>query len=160
MYRAISFAALAAAVTATGAANFGAAQTMHTVVTAGSIEWGPAPPGMPKGLQQVVLAGDPRQAGPFIVRAKMPDGYTIAPHWHSQAEHLTVLSGRLHVGMGDTLDRAKAQPLGTGDFIAMPAKMRHSVRAVGETVVQVVGTGPFDITYVDPKDDPRKADAQ
>ena len=27
----------------------------------------------------------------------------------------------------------------------------------GGAVVQVVSTGPFEITYVDPKDDPRKA---
>jgi hypothetical protein len=27
---------------------------------------------------------------------------------------------------------------------------------MGETIVQINGTGPFDVVYVDPKDDPRK----
>jgi hypothetical protein len=34
--------------------------------------------------------------------------------------------------------------------------MAHHARAVGETVVQINGIGPFDVTYVDAKDDPRK----
>jgi hypothetical protein len=38
----------------------------------------------------------------------------------------------------------------------MPKGMRHYAAAKGETIIQVHGTGPFDITYVNPADDPRK----
>jgi hypothetical protein len=37
----------------------------------------------------------------------------------------------------------------------MKAKMHHWVHAPGPATVQVSGMGPFQITYVDPKDDPR-----
>ena len=34
--------------------------------------------------------------------------------------------------------------------------MPHFAFTTEETVVQINGTGPFDVTYIDPKDDPRK----
>jgi hypothetical protein len=33
--------------------------------------------------------------------------------------------------------------------------MPHYAWANGETIVQINGTGPFDVKSVDPKDDPR-----
>ena len=41
-------------------------------------------------------------------------------------------------------------------FFAAASKMRHYAWVSGETVIEVSGIGPFDITYVDPKDDPSK----
>ena len=38
----------------------------------------------------------------------------------------------------------------------LPAGMPHFARADGETVVQINGIGPFDVTYINPADDPRK----
>jgi hypothetical protein len=35
--------------------------------------------------------------------------------------------------------------------------MSHFAQAKGKTVVQVESTGPFALTYVNPKDDPRGA---
>jgi hypothetical protein len=40
--------------------------------------------------------------------------------------------------------------------VHLPAGMPHFATAVGETVVQTNGVGPFDVIYVNPKDDPRK----
>lgn len=34
--------------------------------------------------------------------------------------------------------------------------MPHDARVPVETVLQVNGMGPFDVVYIDPKDDPRK----
>ncbi len=56
------------------------AAEMHKVVKADAIQWGPAPPQLPKGAQVAVLAGDPGKAGLYIIRAKMPDGYSIPAH--------------------------------------------------------------------------------
>jgi hypothetical protein len=39
----------------------------------------------------------------------------------------------------------------------MKAKMNHWVHASAPATVQVSAMGPFEITYVDPKDDPRGA---
>jgi hypothetical protein len=33
---------------------------------------------------------------------------------------------------------------------------KHYVLAKSATVIQVTAVGPFDVTYVDPTDDPRK----
>jgi mannose-6-phosphate isomerase-like protein (cupin superfamily) len=129
------------------------------MVNANEIKWGEAPPDFPKGAQLAVLFGDPSKEGPFTLRFKMPDGYKIMPHWHSQDEQLTVLAGTFILHMGDTL-KSPAHTLGAGAFHFLPAKMHHSAEAKGETVVQVHGTGPFDIHYLNPADNPNKATAK
>ena len=47
-------------------------------------------------------------------------------------------------------------PLAPGSFVHLPAGMPHYAWAEVETIVQINGTGPFDVTYIDPKDDPRR----
>ena len=138
------------------APNVAWGEDIHKVITGDDLKWGPAPPALPKGSMVALLAGDPDMSGLFILRAKMPDGYTVPPHWHSQTEYLTVLSGRLHVGMGDKLDRSKGETMGPGGFVVMPVNMHHYVWTSGETVIQVTAMGPFDVTYIDLKDDPRQ----
>ena len=66
-----------------------------------------------------------------------------------------MISGRFAVWAGEKLDRAAAKPLAAGSFVHLPAGMPHYAWADGETVVQINGMGPFDVKYVDPKDDPR-----
>jgi hypothetical protein len=61
----------------------------------------------------------------------------------------------LSCGRGEKFDRA-AKPLTPGATVHLPAGMPHYASADGETIVQINGMGPFDVTYVDPKDDPRK----
>jgi hypothetical protein len=122
-----------------------------------ALKWGPAPPGLPKGAEVAVLAGDPAKEGRFAVRLKMPANYQIPAHHHSTPENVTVLSGSFHAGMGDKLDETKAEAFEPGGFAAMPANMNHYGWTVSETVVQIEANGPFDIIYVNPQDDPRKA---
>jgi hypothetical protein len=44
-----------------------------------------------------------------------------------------------------------------GSFAKMPIGMKHFVWTTGETIVQIHSTGPFEIKYVNPADDPRNA---
>ena len=67
------------------------AGTGHTITMPDAVKWGPAPPFMPPGSQIAVMLGDPAKKGLFIIRGKLPDGYTIPPHWHSAVENVTVL---------------------------------------------------------------------
>src|SRR5262245_36959138 len=67
----------------------------HVMVRPSEIKWGPAPPGLPPGAQFAVLAGDPTKSVPFVIRAKLPDGYKVPPHWHPSDENVTVLQGTL-----------------------------------------------------------------
>jgi quercetin dioxygenase-like cupin family protein len=132
----------------------------HTLVAAADLNWGEPPPVFEKGMSFTVLSGDPGQAGTFVVRLKMPAGYEIAPHTHPTDEHVTVLSGTLALGMGDTLERAATKNLPAGGYALLPADMRHFAIATTAVVVQVSGAGPFALTYVNPADDPTKRAAR
>jgi quercetin dioxygenase-like cupin family protein len=145
-------AAVAVALAVTGAAL---AQPPHVLVPADTLKWGPAPPALPAGAQISVLEGDPGQKGAITLRLQFPADYTVPPHWHSMTERVTVLSGALHVGMGDTLDRQRSQALQPGGFVSLPAKMHHYAWTATPTVVQINLEGPFDIFYVNPADDPQ-----
>lgn len=127
----------------------------HKVVPAEAVTFGAGPPFLPSGAEMVVLAGNPGVAGVFVLRLKFPAGYVVPPHIHSQDELVTVISGQLGVAMGDTLDRDAARPLAPGSFVQLLANMSHYAWADEETVVQLAGMGPFDITYIDDADDPR-----
>src|SRR4029077_10916448 len=125
-------------------------------VNAADVKWGDAPPDLPKGAQLAVLHGDPSKPAPFTLRLKLPAGYKIPPHWHTNDEQLTILSGSFILHMGDTMD-APAHTLGVGAYHFLPGKMHHAAEVKGETLLQVDGTGPFDIHYLNPADNPNKA---
>lgn len=121
------------------------------------LKWGDAPPVLSKGAKLAVLQGDPSKPGPFVMRLQMPAGYKVAPHWHTQTENVTVMSGTFMVGMGDKYDAKAMKPMKGGAFGSIPGKAPHYAMAKTATVVQIHGEGPFDLTYVNDKDDPTKA---
>ena len=122
------------------------------------LKWGPAPPGLPAGAQLAVVKGDPGKAGEFIIRIKMPADYAVPPHHHPTDEVVRVKSGTLNYGMGDMLDKSNAGTLSDPmTHVTMQAGMNHWVFTTAPAEVQVSGTGPFQIVYVNPKDDPRNA---
>jgi hypothetical protein len=127
------------------------------MVNAGAIKWQEAPPSVPKGAQIAVLQGDPGKAGPFTMRLRIPAGYKIAPHTHTQSENLTVISGALYLGMGEKMEQSHAKALNAGGFHFLPGKTAHYAFTKAATVVQVHGEGPFDIVYLNPADNPDKS---
>jgi quercetin dioxygenase-like cupin family protein len=126
----------------------------HVMTTPAGIKWGDPPPVFEKGASFTVLSGNPAEAGVFTVRLKMPAGYRINPHWHPADEHVTVISGTFLLGMGETFNKATMTSLPAGGYALLPAEMRHYAMAKTAVVVQVHGTGPFALTYVNPADDP------
>ena len=132
-----------------------AAEPMSSPVNNKDLKWMPVPNAFPKGAQLAVISGDPFKDGLYVVRLKMPKGYTVPAHNHPTSEFVTVLSGNFHIGMGDKLDKKKGLVLTAGGFGEAPAKMNHYAWATSETVVQVHGQGPFAISYANPADDPR-----
>ena len=121
-----------------------------------NLRWADAPPTLPKGAKITVLYGDPGKAGPFVMRMIAPAGYKVPPHWHSQTENLTIISGVLYLGEGDTMDVKSAHALKPGGYHYLPAKAHHYAFTKSATVIQIHGEGPFDIVWVDEKDDPQK----
>ena len=59
--------------------------------------------------------------------------------------------------MGEKFDAQKGEMLKAGSLFVVPAKHAHYVWTTDEeTILQVVGTGPWGIDYINPADDPRK----
>jgi hypothetical protein len=46
------------------------------------LQWQAGPSSLPAGAKLAVLEGDPTKEGPFVMRLRLPDGYTIPPHTH------------------------------------------------------------------------------
>jgi len=128
----------------------------NTLVTPAEIQWGPGPAILPAGIQGAVLYGDPTKEGLFAMRFKLPKGYRVAPHTLSKAGTFTVISGTFRIGMGEKVDPSKARAMPAGSFIALAPGAPHFVSVNEETVVQLNNIGPWELTYLDAKDDPRQ----
>ena len=130
--------------------------TVPTVIRPTNIVWQPGPPTLEPGSQGAVLAGNPSQPGPFTLRVRLPAKYRIAPHRHPVEERLTVLSGTLCFAATTATNVAPDTAcIGPGTFRLMPANVVHSDWAPVAVEYQIEALGPFDLTYVNPSDDPR-----
>jgi len=150
---------LASAVLVLIAAGVALAQgtaSQHVMVEGKELKWGPPPPVFEQTAKFALVSGDPSKAGLYVVRLDMPAGYKIMPHWHPTDEHVTVLSGSFALGMGEKFEESKMKALPQGGYALLPAEMRHYAMAKSRAVVQVHGMGPFQLTYVNPADDPSK----
>jgi hypothetical protein len=128
----------------------------HTMATPGDLKWTDAPSSLPAGAKIAVIEGPLNEKVPFTFRLRTPADYKIPAHWHPAIEHVTVISGTIHMGMGDKLDVAKSKPLPVGSVVIIQPKTNHFLWTKEEAIVQVHGVGPWGITYVNPADDPRK----
>lgn len=133
-----------------------AALAEGAVLAPEAIAWAPGPASLPEGAEAAVLYGDPGQEGMFALRLKVPAGYHIPPHTHPRPEVVTVLSGAVKLGMGETADPEKAELLPAGSFFALEPATAHYVYTDEETVVQLNSVGPWALEYVNPADDPRQ----
>ncbi|HET9401477.1 MAG TPA: cupin domain-containing protein, partial [Candidatus Acidoferrales bacterium] len=127
------------------------AMPAHPITSPGDLQWSP----WLFGAQMAVVSGDPSKPGPFVIRLKAPAGTVIPPHFHPTTENVTILDGTFSVGMGDKIENAKMMKMESGAFASMPALKHHYAKAMTDTLVQVHGSGPFAITFVNPADDPR-----
>ena len=134
----------------------GGSTSEHTIIAPEEMKWGAGPNALPPGAEAVVLYGDPSKEGLFALRVKVPKGYHIPPHSHSKPEIVTVISGEARLGMGDNADEARTRKMGQGSFMAMPPGTTHYVYVDQDTVVQLNSVGPWEVNYVNPKDDPRQ----
>lgn len=127
----------------------------HIMVMPSDIKWSDAPPALPPGAKVAVIEGDPKVAGLFTMRVKIPANYTIMPHYHPADEHITIIKGSFNMGLGEKFDKKIAREMPTGGFAVMLMGTRHFAFTKEETIVQIHGMGPWNIIYVNPADDPR-----
>ncbi|HLA74800.1 MAG TPA: cupin domain-containing protein [Gammaproteobacteria bacterium] len=119
------------------------------------IKWIDAPSIGP-GAKLAVLEGDIKQAVPFTMRIMLPPNFKVPAHVHPVFERVTVLSGTFHLGIGEQFDSAKAKTYPAGGVAMMPPGMpMFAYTTDEETVIQIHGTGPWGINYLNPADDPR-----
>ena len=120
------------------------------------LEWGPPPDGLPEGALFAVLSGDPGKPGLYTVRLRLPPGYKVLPHRHTGEELITVTAGEISLGRGRGYSERKATKLTRGGYSAEPANTDHYAFTKEGGEIQITGTGPYAITYVRARDDPRR----
>lgn len=103
------------------------------------------------GLQFAVLAGDPGDSGPYVIRAKFGPGLRTPPHYHDQDRFVSVVSGVWAFGTGDSGDCGETIPLRAGAFAMHPKGAVHYDGSCNdaEVVVQITGIGPVDTYWLD-----------
>lgn len=109
-------------------------------------EWKDAPSVGP-GVQMSIVEGDLKRPEPFVFRLRLPPGSVLPVHTHPVTERVTVISGTLHLGLGDTLDRSQARALPEGSVAIMEPGVKMYAFTNDETIIQLNGVGPWGITY-------------
>lgn len=95
-------------------------QALTQTATDAQLKWGPCPPFLPKGCGIAVLHGDPAKDN-LDVFLKVPAKSTIPLHWHTSAERMVLVAGKLHV----TYEGQKSAVLKPGTYAYGPAKRPH-----------------------------------
>jgi quercetin dioxygenase-like cupin family protein len=126
----------------------------HVVLQPAQMTWNDLP-ALP-GVKIAVIEGPLTEAVPIMFRLKFPANYKVPPHRHPGIEHITIISGTLNLGMGETFDAEKSHALTPGSVAIMPPGTPHFVWTSEEVISQVHSIGPWSVTYVNPADDPRK----
>lgn len=107
-----------------------------------SLEWGPCPAFFPAGCQIAVLHGDPARENADIF-FKVPADYEIPNHWHTSAERMVLVSGKMTV-------RYKGQEpvtLKKGTYAYGPPKAPHSATCLqgDDCVLFIAFEEPVDV---------------
>ncbi len=126
----------------------------HIMLNPNDLEWGPIA-SMAAPAQIAVIEGDLSAEEPFTFRLHLPAGYRVDPHIHPEYERVTVISGTLHFAHGREFDPDATHELQTGGVAIMAPGDPMFGYTEEDTVIQVHGTGPWGIEYINPEDDPR-----
>lgn len=107
-----------------------------------ALEWGPCPSVFPAGCEIAVLHGDPAQPNADVF-FKVAPGYSIPHHWHTSAERMTLVSGRLRV----TYDGHEPATLEAGTYAYGPAGAPHTGECLSKEpcVLFIAFEGPVDV---------------
>jgi uncharacterized RmlC-like cupin family protein len=70
------------------------------------------------------------------------------------AERLTVISGEVHLGIGEKFEESAGRQLNVGDFAVIPPGVAHFAWSTAEAVLQIHSEGPFERKFVEPGHEP------
>ena len=115
----------------------------------------------PPSVRLAVIAGQPSEPGPYMIRVRVPGGVKLMPHRHSEDRVYTVISGVFYIGVGEAFDPDKLGAYPPGSVIVLPGNTPHFHWAKsGEYISQVTAIGPLGLAYVNSKDDPRNENSE
>jgi quercetin dioxygenase-like cupin family protein len=93
--------------------------------------------------EAATLTGSSSAAGLYTIRVRIARGGSIPPHTHPDARILTVVSGEVYYGFGETVDMAQAKLYAEGAVFTVPANAPHwSAATTSDVVYQESGMGP------------------
>lgn len=118
-------------------------------LTPENIQWKACPSSLPPEARCTALEGNPKEAGPFTIRIKVPAGIGAPAHSHPTVERLTVISGVLKMTYGKELDKSMAKIYPAGSYLVVPANTIMLGWAHEPSVLQISGEGPWEVNYVE-----------
>src|SRR6201997_5333797 len=83
-------------------------QSVFRSVLPEEIDW-KAFAAFPPSVRLAVVVGEPSQAGPYVIRVKVPSGVKLMPHRHPEHRVYTVISGVFYIGVGERFDDEKLE---------------------------------------------------
>ena len=134
--------AVATNAAASGPADPAASEKPLAIAAAAAdLKWGSCPPGMPAGCEIAVLHGDPARPNADVL-LRVPGGAAIAPHWHSSAERIMLVNGRLEV----KYQGAPVAVLEPDSYAYGPARLPHKAecKSAGPCTLFIAFEGPVD----------------
>ena len=107
-----------------------------------TLQWGACPPVFPAGCEIAVLHGDPAKPNADVF-FRVPGGYAIPAHFHSSAERMILVTGRLDV----KYQGARPVTLNPGNYAYGPARLPHraTCMAAEACTLFVAFEGPVDV---------------
>jgi uncharacterized RmlC-like cupin family protein len=134
-----------------------AATKNNLTITPSEMKWKPS--ARVPGLETVDIIGSGagNHPGPYTYRVKLPANFKVQAHSHPDERQYTIISGTWYIDIGEKYNMTKMQALPPGIFYVESANVPHFVATQNEAVVlQVSGTGPTAVNYVDPAHAPPK----
>lgn len=105
-----------------------------------------------EGIKIMVLEGDLRKPGPYVIRVKFSPGTMSMPHSHPEDRLCTVIKGTWWSGTGPDFRPDATEPLPAGSYMKHPAGEAHFDGAKDEEViVQIAGIGPSGTAFIRPE---------
>jgi uncharacterized RmlC-like cupin family protein len=116
------------------------------VVNSQTVTWQVSPL---KGAQMAPIVGNPSGPGGYYAYLlKLPAGTRVPAHFHAMRETVTVISGVMMFGIGDTMNTAKMMTFGPGNVVSVPASLHHYAMAKTDAIIEISGIGPDTTTFI------------
>lgn len=119
-----------------------------TIVNARTVTFA-GPPQIP-GLSAAWAIGTEKGPGPYLLLVQLKKGAKIPPHYHPDPRIMTVSSGKLAVGFGDSINESTMIVVSSGDSFLVPANVPHYSQARdGDVEYQECGQSPTGTVFIE-----------